>query len=38
VVLGLTLATVRGLRAGSLLAPEPVAVLAVEPATDSSRG
>ena len=38
VVLGLTLATVRGLRAGSLLAPEPVAVLAVEPATESARG
>lgn len=38
VVLGLSLATIRGLRAGSLLAPEPVAVLAVEPATDASRG
>ncbi len=38
VVLGLSLATVRGLRAGSLLAPEPVAVLAVEPAAGASRG
>ena len=38
VVLGLSLATIRGLRTGSLLAPEPVAVLAVEPAASTPRG